>query len=432
MSADVVTRSFDFARTGANTAETVLTTAAVKTRGVKTLLTLLTPDDPRLEAQPLYVSAISVKGKTRDVIYQATMGNTVYAWDANSGELLWKTQLGTPINGSQEIDSHNINVKWGIMSTPVIDRPANALYACAWISPDNSGKWQGGRHFVAALDLTTGALKPGKPLLGLHGASYDPGPGGSKQSFDSMERKQRSALAIVNGAVIVCFGSIMETGTSARGWVIAIDIAKWTIAATWCSTSRGIGGGIWMSGGGPAIQSDGSIWVVTGNGDFDGKVDFSESVVRLRYTPATAKANASIKATGWWTPWTDRGRTGGNPEGEGRSAAEKAMLKSLPRATNFRKLLHLACAGVAVMDADWGDQDLGASGIVLLEHLGIALASGKDGILYTIKLGDPGETAPTDLRRPPPKRTTRSWPRRRSSTHTTFRSWTRRQPTQPR
>ena len=72
--------------------------------------------------------------------------------------------------------------------------------------------------------------------------------------------------------------------------MIAVDTAKWAVAASWCSTGRGSGGGIWMSGAGPAIQSDGSIWVVTGNGDFDGKVDFGESVVRLRYTPAAGNA----------------------------------------------------------------------------------------------------------------------------------------------
>jgi outer membrane protein assembly factor BamB len=175
MNTDVVTRSFDFARTGANTAETVLTPVAVQTRGVTNLLTLLTPDDPRLEAQPLYLSGINIGGKVRNAIYQATMGNTVYAWDADTGELLWKTLLGTPINGSQVIDSHNINVKWGILSTPVIDRPAGLLYACAWISdPNNSGNWQFGQYFVVALDIATGALK--QPFLNLEGVTFDPGP----------------------------------------------------------------------------------------------------------------------------------------------------------------------------------------------------------------------------------------------------------------
>ena len=103
-----------------------------------------------------------------------------------------------------------------------------------------------------------------------------------------------------------------------------------------------------MSGAGPAIQSDGSIWVVTGNGDFDGKVDFGESVVRLRYTPASANANSSLKVTGWWTPWTDDGRTGGNPEGEGRTARKMADMLDMPKASNFRMVPHLVRMGVLV------------------------------------------------------------------------------------
>src|SRR6266853_4837593 len=125
MNTDVLTRSFDFVRSGANTAETVLTPTTVQKHGVKILRTLQT-DDPRIDAQPLYISAITIGGKLRSVIYQATMGNTVFACDADTGELLWRTNLGTPINGSTDIDDpgkqgHTINVKWGILSTPVID-----------------------------------------------------------------------------------------------------------------------------------------------------------------------------------------------------------------------------------------------------------------------------------------------------------------------
>jgi len=392
---DVTTRSYDFSRSGANIKETVLVPAAVRQRGVRTLLTLSTPDDPRLEAQPLYLSGMTIQGKSRDVIYQATMGNNVYAWDAGTGELLWKTNVGMPIRGVNDIDSHNINVHWGILSTPVIDRAAGVLYACAWISVDKTGNWQTGQHFAVALDLVTGALK--HPPLSIEGATFDPGGGLTVQQFRSQERKQRSALALANGALIICFGTIQETSNTARGWVIAVDTATWALGATWCSTVRGAGGGIWMSGAGPAIQSDGTIWVVTGNGDFDGQVDFSESVVRLRYTPAAAGSKASLKVAGWWTPWTDDGRTGGKPEGEGRTPEMRAFLKSLPKASNFRKLQAIVRAGMPMSDADWGDQDLGASGIVLLEKQGVALVSSKDGILYTIKLADPGETAPADL-----------------------------------
>jgi hypothetical protein len=398
MSTDVLTRSIDPARTGANTAESVLTPAAVKARGVKVLLTLQT-DDPRIEAQPLYVAGVQIGKTTRNVIYQATMGNTVYAWDADTGDVIWKSSLGVPIDGSTAIDAHNINVKWGILSTPVIDRAAGILYACAWISSDGSGNWQTGQHFLAALDLVTGKAIPGKPLLNLEGTTYDPGHGLPVLQFRSVERKQRAALAMIKGAVIICFGTITETSKTARGWVIAVDVSKWAIAAAWCSTARGSGGGIWMSAAGPAIQNDDSIWVVTGNGDFDGQTDFGESAVQLHYTPAMGQVKGSLNVAGWWTPWTDDARTGGDLKGEAATRLTASALEKFPKVSNFRLVPHLARMGVKPRDmgAAWGDQDLGAGGIVLIEQLGIGLLSGKDGILYTIDITNPGDTGPTDL-----------------------------------
>ncbi len=384
----VTTRSFDYARSGANTSETVLTPAAVSAQGVKQALVLATPDDPRLEAQPLYLSGVTVKNRKRNVIFQATMGNCVYAWDADTGALLWKTQLGPPIKGDTAIDAHNINILWGILSTPVIDSATGCLYACYWTSPD--GTWQKGQHFLASLDLKTGAAA--KPPINLEGTSFSPGAGLPARQFKSMERKQRSALSIVNGAVIIPFGTIAETGGDARGWLIAVDIASWSIAASWCSTVRGTGGGIWMSGSGPAIGHDGSIWVVTGNGDFDGQHDYGESVVRLTYTPPANGKHGAFAVTGWWTPWTDDGRTGGNPGGE---AVAAVLPKRIP--SNLRIGPLLARLGMADMDEGWSDQDLGAAGIVLIEELGIGLVSCKDGILYTINLATPGDTAEADL-----------------------------------
>jgi hypothetical protein len=149
----------------------------------------------------------------------------VYAWDADTGVLVWSAHLGTPINGAQQIDTHNINVKWGILSTPVIDRQAGVLYACAWISPDHSGRWQTGQHFAAALDLVTGALV--KPLLSLEGATYHPGHSAPVQHFRSMERKQRAALALTGGAVIICFGTSFSQPSRTRPRLSAFSPKRW-------------------------------------------------------------------------------------------------------------------------------------------------------------------------------------------------------------
>ncbi len=392
----VTTRAFDIARTGANVHETILTPAAVRSRGIKRLFSLQVPGDARgCEAQPLIVPGlVMADGTMHDVVFLATMANQVWAFDADDGTLLWQRTLGRPINGSNAIDAHMINDHWGILSTPVIDLSSGVLYACAWISED--GTAQNGQHWLHALRLRDGSAAHAP--LNLEGVTYQPGHGLPPQQFRSAERKQRAALTLTHGAVLIPFGTIAETAQTARGWLIAVDTASWTVSAAWCSTARGSGGGIWHSGAGPAVDADGFIYVVTGNGDFDGVTDFAESIVKLKYTPPAAGHAGTLAAVDWWTPWTDDGRVGGNPEGEAPTAKPKAMLKAMP--SNFRLTSHLARMGMAAMDMGndvFGDQDFGSGGPVLPPVADTLLAAGKDGILYTANTQALGRTLPANL-----------------------------------
>src|SRR5262245_10749807 len=273
MAVAVTTRAYDVVRSGVNRQETVLTAEAVRTRGIKRLFTLTTPDDARgCEASPLFVAGVRLAdGRAHDVIFLATMGNGVYAYDANDASLLWKRSIGPPIKGSTDIDSHLINQFWGILSTPVIE--AGVMYGCAWISQDGTpGR---GEHHAFAIDVRTG--RDVHPLLNLEGAVFKPGHGLEDIRFKSAERKQRAALAVAKGALFIPFGTIAETASTARGWIIAVDLASWKIAASWCTTARGAGGGVWMAGAGPAVLPNGDLTFLTGNGDFDGVTDFAES-----------------------------------------------------------------------------------------------------------------------------------------------------------
>jgi hypothetical protein len=146
MAPSITTRGYNNARTGATDDETVLSATAVRTRGITKLFSMTIPDDPCLDAQPVAVGGIQMAdGRVHDVIFQASMGNTVYAFDAHAGAQLWRRNLGRPITSIRDIDMHLTNVACGILSTPVIDEVAGILYACAWISPD--GTWQKGQHF---------------------------------------------------------------------------------------------------------------------------------------------------------------------------------------------------------------------------------------------------------------------------------------------
>src|SRR5207245_1429809 len=116
--------------------------------------------------------------------------------------------------------------------------------------------------------------------------------------------------------------------------------------------------------------------------------DFGESLVRLRYTPAKARATAQLAAVDWWTPWTDVARAG------------VAGAEGPPLPTNFRRIQQLARRGVlpmGVVHEDWSDMDLGSGGVVYVPSLDMLAGAGKDGVLYAAKAANLGKTQPADL-----------------------------------
>ena len=83
----VLTCSTDMARTGQYPLETLLSPANVNSTNFGKL-TSVTTDGP-VDAQPLYVPALSISGVTHNVLYVVTENDSVYAFDADSGTQLW-------------------------------------------------------------------------------------------------------------------------------------------------------------------------------------------------------------------------------------------------------------------------------------------------------------------------------------------------------
>src|ERR1700722_15133096 len=113
----VLTRAYDNDRSGANLRETTLTRESVLARGVRRITTIPVFGDNRgLDAQPLILPRVATAKGLRDVMILPSMANVVRGVDATTGEDIWQVELGTPVNGSNAIDVHLINDKWGVLS----------------------------------------------------------------------------------------------------------------------------------------------------------------------------------------------------------------------------------------------------------------------------------------------------------------------------
>ncbi|MGB6687177.1 MAG: hypothetical protein WBE76_04980 [Terracidiphilus sp.] len=86
---NVIERGYNKFRTGANTAETILTPATVNSAAKKFHKQFVMRVDGRIEAFPLYVSNVEIAGGTHNVVYVATMHNTVFASVAPHLRPLW-------------------------------------------------------------------------------------------------------------------------------------------------------------------------------------------------------------------------------------------------------------------------------------------------------------------------------------------------------
>ena len=83
--------------------------------------------DGKVDAQPLYLSQLTIGGAAHNVVFAATEHDSVYAFDANSGAVLWQVStLQSGENTSGTLGCDQVMPEIGVTSTPVIDRSAGA------------------------------------------------------------------------------------------------------------------------------------------------------------------------------------------------------------------------------------------------------------------------------------------------------------------
>jgi hypothetical protein len=291
----VLQRGYDAGVSGATLTETKLTVSKVNSGTFGLVFKL--PVDDNILAQPLYVPGVVINQVAHNVLYVATMNDTLYAFDADTGGApLWTKNLATlvgatPVPIAQFAYSGNKNIigNLGILSTPVIDLPTKTLYAVACTLESNTLVYR-----LHAVDITTGLPRTGSGVV-ITG-SY------STMTFDARNAWQRIALVLSGNNVVFGFGALEleSTANLYSGWVMAYDKGTLTQTGIFATVTSGNGGaGVWQSGRPPAVDTSGNVYVITGNGyngtGYDGVHNFSESILKL--DPA-----AGLALKDWFTP----------------------------------------------------------------------------------------------------------------------------------
>jgi hypothetical protein len=265
---DVVTYHNNIARTGQNPHEVILTTSNVNASSFGKLFTF--PVDGIIDAQPLYLSAVSIPGQgTHNVAYAVTENDSVYAFDADLGTPLWHVSaLESGEVPSDDRGCSQISPQIGITSTPVIDRsggPHGTIYVVAMSKNSNSTQYFQRIH---ALDITTGQEEFGGPVA--IQAKY-PGTGDNSHDgyviFDPGQYAERQALLLLNGVIYTGWTSHCDNRPY-TGWIIGYSEGTLSQSAVLNLTPNGSEGSIWQNGTG--IASDGeSLFFLDANGSFE-------------------------------------------------------------------------------------------------------------------------------------------------------------------
>ena len=403
-----VTRAYDNARSGWNYNESKLTQDSVKYKGV-TLRNIipLCCDARGMEAQPLIVP--NVNG--HDMMILATMSDAVMAVDAHTGIKLWNTpgqtfsavqsdgilQLGVPVASSNRIDMWGINQHYGCLSTGVVNVATKRLYQSCWVTQDGSTNPNSGRYEMFVIDINTGTLVV--PPVDLQGKDY------------SMWKQRASlVMAMYNDGrapvVFVAHGSVYETSEGYTGGITAFDCSLNEVTAQLPMTA-----GIWMAGQGLVADSQGYLYALTGNGDFDPHSGFyGEAFIKLRYTygtPNGGQYGAELEVIDQWSPWNDYQRNGkvaptsapklssvSQPSEAvtpvGGNMAPSVVKGKLQADVNAQNQIVTRVYPMAT--GAWADEDWGSAGPGCIFEINTCVAAGKDGIGYPINSYHLGQT----------------------------------------
>ncbi len=359
-SVNVLTYHNDNARTGQNLNETILATANVNTTTFGKLTTL--PVDGNVDAEPLYVSNLTINSAVHNAVFVVTEHDMAYAFDADTFAPLWSKSVTSGESYTGTVDScGQVSPNIGVTSTPVIDLsagPHGTMFLVA-MTQDSAGNYHQRLH---ALDLATGNEQSGSPVT--ISATYTIPGTSTTDSFDPMQYKERAGLLLMNGTIYLSWASHCDVDPY-QGWIMAYNENTLQQGPVLNITPSGSNarGAIWMANTAMAADTSGNIFFLAANGTFG---DGSSSPALTNGFPSTPDyGNAFMKLS-----------TAGN---------------TLKVADYF--------AMFNANDESNADTDLGSGGAILLPDLTdsggvthhLAVGAGKDGYIYVVNRDSMGK-----------------------------------------
>jgi outer membrane protein assembly factor BamB len=252
---------YDIKRTGYNPTEHTLGVSNVG--GLHALWAQSTSIGGQI-GEPVYASAVSIKGVKTNVLYATSGGGEAVAINADTGAILWKHQMST---ASYMCGSGTYS--FGADGTPVLDRAKNRIYA------------SDGAANVHALNMSSGAEITGWPINIAAPASHN----------------------FIYGALTYNKANhtlYAETSSTCDispwyGRITAINTTSATITNTFYPAQGASGGGIWGFGGASIDPATNDVYIAVGNGDTTNggsqTAGYSEQVVALSADLSTVLGN---------------------------------------------------------------------------------------------------------------------------------------------
>ncbi len=306
--AGVTTWRNDIAHSGVNLQEYALISQNVVSSKFGKLFSC--PVDGWVFAQPLWMANMQISGERHNVVFIATENDSLFAFDADGPgcKPVWSSQSVNLIPGDEKIaplddlefDSISLGPATGITGTPVIDPSSRTIYLVAVTENKSTGAILQRLH---AIDITTGRERPNSPVViaaSVKGKAY--GNTDGTVTFAAKMQKQRTALFLLHGVVYICWGSYFDKDPY-HGWVIGYRASTLAQVSVFNDTIDGGRGGIWMSGAGPAADSQGNIYLLSGNGDFNannpGGRNYGDTFLKL-------STSRGLSVSDWFTPFDEK------------------------------------------------------------------------------------------------------------------------------